>query len=87
MGDSFMMSELLDLPSIYASVLRYDLTMEFGCCYSDIHSFNALQLHLISDGGSMSLLKSSRVSSGSHGELALNSLCWQCPFLRKPSSI
>jgi hypothetical protein len=46
-----MMSELLDLLSIFASVSMYDLTMEFGCCYSDIHSFSEQQLHLISDGG------------------------------------
>lgn len=69
-----MMSELLALLSIFASVSMYDLTMEFGCCYSDIHSFSEQQLHLISDGGdSMSLLKSSKVVSSSHGDLAQNS--------------
>ena len=52
----------------------YDLTMEFGCCYSDNHSINEQPLHLISDGGgSKSLLKNSKVLSGSRGDPDQNS--------------
>ena len=73
-GDSSMMSELQALLSIFASVSMYDLTMEFGCCYSDNYSFNDRPLHLISDGGgSMSLQKNSKVLSGSRGGPGPNS--------------